>query len=627
MKNSIRDFTPEAHESELTALILELEKLDRADRGAVEWIIRKHPKDGCGFYSKSNIIAGFRHLNRKYQHGWDEHSFLELVRMKPVRTLSGVAPVTVLTKPYPCPGKCIFCPSDIQMPKSYLSDEPGAQRAAQHQFDPYLQTRTRLQTYYNIGHCVDKVELIILGGTWSSYPEEYQVWFVKRCFDAMNDFCIAAGGMPKSADGDAWKPRIDFRDNQEKVVGEVMDQTYNQVVNRFVDDLPDDSSDEETAHWSELEAVQLANESAEARCIGLVVETRPDHLTLQEVIRIRRLGATKVQIGIQSLSDEVLRMNNRGHDVAATRRALHLLRQAGFKIHAHWMPNLYGSTPEKDLQDFEKLFSDPDFRPDELKIYPCSLIESAELMSYYRAGKWRPYTHDELLEVLVGCLKQTPEYCRLTRVIRDIPGTDIVDGNRLTNFREFAEKRLLEEGGRCRDIRAREVGNIEVSAEDLTWKRTDFSTSIGSEVFLQIVTPEDRIAGFLRLALPRESPGIEELRDSAIIREVHVYGLLMGIGKREAGRTQHLGLGSFLIDQAEQIAAEGGYRNLAVISSVGTRQYYRGLGFTDNELYQHRLVQPRPSEAISGSSLPSRFSQNVAASSELVSQTNSRDTL
>jgi elongator complex protein 3 len=603
------------HAPELTALIEELRDLAGADRDAVERIVRRHPKDGCGFFSKSEIIAGFRYLNRKYDRGWGENAFLEVVRMKPVRTLSGVAPVTVLTKPFPCPGKCIFCPSDVRMPKSYLSDEPGAQRAAQHQFDPYLQTRSRLQTYHNIGHRVDKVELIILGGTWSSYPEEYQIWFVKRCFDAMNDFSLSQGGMPKSDETVPWMPSIDFRENQAKVVGGALDQTYNQVVNKFVADNSKESFPAEVATWSELGAVQRVNESAEARCIGLVVETRPDHLSLQEVIRIRRLGATKVQIGIQSLSDEVLRMNHRGHDVAATRRALHLLRQAGFKIHAHWMPNLYGSTPEKDLRDFEKLFSDPDFCPDELKIYPCSLIESAELMSYYQAGAWRPYTYDELLDVLVGCLERTPEYCRLTRVIRDIPGTDIVEGNRLTNFRELAEERLHRNGGRSKDIRAREVRNQEVSGEALRWKRTDFPTSIGSEVFLQMVTPEDQIAGFLRLALPRGEPSIDELNASAIIREVHVYGLLMAIGERQAGRSQHLGLGSFLIDRAEQIAAENGYQNLAVISSVGTRQYYRGLGFVDDELYQHRKITAVASTSTSAPGQPLRFSQDAAPSS------------
>ncbi|TNF70951.1 MAG: GNAT family N-acetyltransferase, partial [Acidobacteria bacterium] len=346
----------------------------------------------------------------------------------------------------------------------------------------------------------------------------------------------------------------------------------------------------ERAGWEELEEVQRLNETAEARCVGLVVETRPDHLDSEEVIRLRRLGATKVQIGYQSLSDRVLELNNRGHDVAATRRAMRLLREAGLKIHAHWMPNLYGSSPREDVEDFERIFSDPDFRPDELKIYPCSLIESAELMSYFESGRWRPYSHDELVEVLIVCLQKTPEYCRVTRVIRDIPGDDIVVGNKMTNLRQVADEELRHRGLVCRDIRSREVRHRPVAQKELELRTIEYDTSVGREVFLQYATREDRIAAFLRLLLPDHPGSIDELEDSAIIREVHVYGLLVSIGERQGGGSQHLGLGRSLIQRATETARAGGFEDLAVISSVGTREYYRSLGFADGPLYQHLVL-------------------------------------
>ncbi len=584
MPPSKYSFAPERYEPELTAVIGDLDSLDLFDQSSYERVLRRHPKDGRGFFSKSEIIRGFRYLNRK--HGWrrEEQGFVEKVRMKPVRTLSGVAPVTVLTKPYPCPGRCIFCPSDVRMPKSYLSDEPGAQRADQHHFDPYAQTFSRLQTLHTIGHYVDKVELIILGGTWSFYPQPYKIWFVKRCFDAMNDFADRRVGHKL----DRARTGVDFHNIQETVDGRALDRSYNRIVTEFLTSQESAARQDETASWDDLERAQERNETTEARCVGLSVETRPDYLSLEEVVRIRRLGATKVQIGYQSLSDEVLRLNKRGHDVASTRRAMRLLRGAGFKIQAHWMPNLYGSSPAADVEDFGRIFSDSDFRPDELKIYPCSLISSAELMSYFEARRWRPYSHEELLEVLTACLAQTPEYCRLSRVIRDIPGTDIVAGNKKTNFRQLAEDEIRRRGMVVRDIRQREIRRRRLEPNGLRLRRIDYSNSIGSEAFLQYVTSDDGLAGFLRLGLPRPHGGIPEIRGSALLREVHVYGHLAALGERTEGRAQHAGLGRSLVEEAARIARRAGYPDLAVISSVGTREYYRNIGFTDGELYQHR---------------------------------------
>ena len=582
-------FEPLLYETELLKVIRAIQAESELNARALNRIVRRYPKDAGQAFSKSEIIRGYRVLRQRHDLG-DESGFVAKVRMKPIRTMSGVAPVTVLTKPYPCPGKCIFCPNDVRMPKSYLSDEPGAQRAAQHRFDPYAQTTSRLYALYNTGHEVDKVELIVLGGTWSFYPESYQIWFVKRCFDAMNDFRpeqAALEGVPRLA-----RAQIAYEALDEKVEGASMERTYNQVVSGFLTRQLEGTLLDETeqASWEELFLAQRDNERREARCVGFVVETRPDHISEEEVMRARRLGATKVQIGFQSLSDEVLQANRRGHDVAATRRAVNLLRQAGFKIHAHWMPNLYGSSPEADVADFRRMFSDPGFRPDELKIYPCSLIETAELMRYYEQGSWRPYEREELLEVLLACLVETPAYCRITRMIRDIPGGDIVDGNKVTNFREVVEGELGRRGFKSRNIRAREVRGESVEITRLRLSREEYETSAGTEVFLQFVGPSDKLVGFCRLSLPTGRVFVGEVADSAMIREVHVYGAVVGIGRNGDGRSQHRGLGRRLVDEAARIAAWHGYRDLAVISAVGTREYYRSLGFTDGELYQHRSL-------------------------------------
>ena len=586
-------FDPTPYEDDLRSIFEAIAEHDDLDAARLKDILRRHPKDGTGFFSKSQLVRGYRHLNRGRRWTAADETFLAKVRMKPVRTQSGVAPVTVLTKPFPCPGRCIFCPSDVRMPKSYLSDEPGAQRAAEHQFDPYRQTLSRLLSFDNTGHRVDKIELIILGGTWSFYPEEYQLWFVKRCFDAMNDY---GDGRRELED---WVPEVDFRELDEHVDGGDIERRYNAVVRDFVR-LGDHAEAPECATWSELFTVQAANEEAAVRCVGLVVETRPDHIDAEEVLRIRRLGATKVQIGFQSLDDEVLAANHRGHDVAATRRAVGLLRAAGFKIHAHWMPNLHGATPASDLEDFRRLWRDPDFRPDELKIYPCSLIESAELMAYHRDGRWRPYTEEELEDLLVSCLPLVPAYCRVTRVVRDIPGTDIVVGNKVTNFRQVVENALAERGIGLQEIRAREVGQDALDPTTLRLDEVRYETAGSDQVFLQFVgrvtrDGPERLAGFLRLQLPSggDGPGeplCDELRGAAIVREVHVYGQVVGLGARLRGKAQHAGLGTRLMDRAVALAADAGFERLAVISSVGTRAYYRKLGFDDGDLYQVRRL-------------------------------------
>jgi len=462
------------HRQPLLAILQEvIDTPDRLSGQALTKLLHRHARPDGGLYSRSQLIYAYREMAGTNGLPPYSEELVQRLRRKPIRTSSGVTPVTVLTKPFPCPGECIFCPSDVRMPKSYLSREPGAQRAAQHEFDPYSQTLSRIQAFYNNGHRVDKIELIILGGTWSFYPQGYQIWFVKRCFEAMNDFAGGGRRIEPAA------PPVSFRTCSEEVDGLTLERSYNQVISSSLSSRrPRGRGGSErlidgacSASWRQLEEVQAGNEEAAARCVGLVVETRPDHLDAGEVVRIRRLGATKVQIGVQSLSDEVLRLNRRGHDVAATRRAFRLLRQGGFKIHAHWMPNLYGSDPARDVEDFGRLFADPDLRPDELKIYPCSLIESAELMQYHRDGRWRPYDHQELTTVLSECLLRVPAYCRLTRMIRDIPGDDIHAGNRITNFRQVVDKELARRRRRSVDIRAREIRGAAVDPGELALDR------------------------------------------------------------------------------------------------------------------------------------------------------------
>jgi elongator complex protein 3 len=532
----------DSRRDELDAIIEEVIACERVDQRALDRIVRRHPKQGRGLYSKREILSAFRDRGGGESGGAFERAFVEKLRTCPTRSVSGVTPVAVLTKPFPCPGRCIFCPSDEHMPKSYLADEPGCQRAAANRFDPYLQTWNRLLAYRRMGHPTAKIELIVMGGTWSFYPEAYQVWFVRRCFEALNDFGAELDGRRRAAE--------------------------------FADEAP---------CWEALEEAQCANESSQSRCVGLALETRPDHVSEEEVVQIRRLGGTKVQVGVQSLSDPVLRKNRRGHDVAASRRALRLLRGAGFKLHVHWMPNLYGSSPAADIEDFDRLFTDPDFRPDEIKIYPCSFVEGAEPERHHRSGGWRPYTHQELLEVLSGCLRRIPECCRLTRMVRDIPSHYIVAGNKLTNFREVVTAHLAEQGFRSRDIRAREIRGHPCDPERLSLTSMEYDTSLGCEHFLQFVTPRGVLAAFLRLSLPANGGG-------AMIREVHVYGAAADLGERSPRKAQHLGLGRQLVEEAARLAALSGHRELAVISAVGTRDYYRSLGFRDRGLYQYRSL-------------------------------------
>ena len=496
--------------------------------------LRAHPlPDGAGFLAKHTLVAAYRQLVESGE--WQEDpALLAKIRMKPMRTLSGVTTITVLTKPNPCPGECIFCPTEADMPKSYLPDEPGAMRGVENQFDPYRQVSSRLRSLHEVGHPTDKIELLILGGSWSAYSREYQEWFVRRCFDALNET------------------------------------------------NPDDQSQNMT-----LEEAHVLNVHGQHRNVGLVVETRPDLVTPQELAWYRQLGVTKVQIGAQSLDNRILALNKRGHTVEQTLQAMALLRAGGFKVVLHWMPNLLGATLESDRADFARLWVEGGLNPDELKIYPCQLLRSAELYRYWQAGEYHPYTEQELIDLIADLKETVPRYCRINRVIRDIPSPNVVEGNRNTSLRQDVAVEMRRRGTACQCIRCREVRGQKVRSADLVLNDLVYHPAFAEEHFISYNTSDDKLAGYLRLSLPKHDNllALDDLRSAAIIREVHVFGQSLEVGTEQAGAAQHLGLGSALILEAEHISRVKGFKRLAVIAAIGTRAYYAARGFELGQLY------------------------------------------
>jgi len=513
---------------------LALKILDDVRSGVgVNAAIRRHPRPQGGHLGKHALVHTYRTMVEAG--AWPaDPSLLRNIRMKPVRTLSGVTTVTVLTKPYPCPGKCIFCPDDARMPKSYLPDEPGAMRALQHAYDPFRQTNKRIQALHEIGHPTDKIELLVLGGTWSAYPEDYQAWFLKRCLDAMNGFDAAS-----------------------------------------------------------LAEAQQANESAQHRNVGLVIETRPDWINLEEIKRLRALGVTKVQIGVQSMDDAILALNQRGHTVEQSRAAMRLLRAAGLKVVVHWMPNLLGATLESDAEDFTRLWVDEAMRPDEIKIYPCQLLARTGLYEQWERGAYQPYTTQQLINLLADIKPQIPRYCRVNRIVRDIPSPNVVEGNKRTSLRQDVQRELVERGTECVCIRCREVRREAFDLDSVSLEELVYAAGWAEEHFISYSTQDDRLAGYVRLSLPGADSvdlGLPDLRAAALIREVHVYGQSLPVGDSQALTPQHSGLGTRLMARAEELAQEHGYRRVAVIAALGTRGYYRKLGYSLGETYMAKSI-------------------------------------
>jgi len=442
------------------------------------------------------------------------------------RTISGVTPVAVMAKPFPCPGGCVYCPGSPGAPQSYTVESPAVLRARKFDFDPASQVTFRLKTLSDMGHAQDKVELIIMGGTFLAYPLEYQYKFVKDCYDALNGI-----------------PSLD------------------------------------------LAGAKKLNETAGHRCVGMCIETRPDFCGKEEIERMKDFGVTRVELGVQTLDDDIHRLTRRGHGVAEVISATRMLRDNGFKVYYHWMPGLPGATPEHDLQMSQQLFNDERFCPDGLKLYPTLVVEGSELENWYREGKYRPYDEGVMLNLLVGIKRLVPKYVRIPRLMRDIPRKFIIAGSRDLALRETARKRMSEQGFHCRCIRCREYGHRLRDGWDIhqpSLTRLDYETYGGMEVFLSYEDVNETLFGLLRLRVGDRL---------AFIRELHVFGPELALGERQERAAQHKGLGEGLLREAERIAQEEfGTSVMNILSGVGVRDYYRALGYSLNDAYMTKRL-------------------------------------
>jgi elongator complex protein 3 len=460
----------------------------------------------------------------------EREALRKILLVKPGRTLSGVAPVAVMTSPAPCPhGKCLPCPGGpdhpFHSPQSYTGEEPAAKRAREHGYDPFRQVQARLEQFEILGHRVDKVELIVMGGTMTARPVEYQEEFVSRCIEAMNTY---PGGAP------ALEPIA-------------------------------------------VPVVEAANETSPIRCVAITFETRPDWCRREHIDRMLSLGVTKVEIGVQHVDDAILSFNRRGCTVEDTVVANTLLRDAGLKVGFHMMPNLPSSTIEADRQMFETIFSDPRFKPDFLKIYPTLVTPGSEIEGLWQRGEYSPYDEDELVDLIAYGKSLIPEYVRLQRIQRDIPAKLIVAGSPHSNFRQLAQNRLKLLGKRCRCIRCREIGRLPSLAES-EMRVLQYEACGGQEHFISAVA-DDSLIGFARLRFPSQVYR-PELDGAALLRELHVYGSLVPVGKdAEADEWQHRNYGRALLARAEEIALGAGYEHLAIMSGIGVRPYYRRQGY------------------------------------------------
>ena len=490
----------------------------------------------------------------------------EVVRRKPVRTASGVSPVAIMTSPETCPhGKCLYCPggpaSEFSSAQAYTGHEPAAARGKQNDYDPYGQVTLRLEQLRKIGHPVDKVELILMGGTMTARSHDYQEWFVKRALQAMNDYDLDAE--PEPAEGESFAP---------------------------------DPADVEFEY---LEDVIARNETNDVRNIGTTFETKPDWCDPEQIDRMLALGGTKVEVGVQTTYERINREMHRGHGNEASRNANRRLRDAAFKVGFHMMPGQPGMTTEMCLEDFRQLFADPEWRPDYLKIYPTLVVKGTRVYDRWHAEEFDPLSNEEATDLIAEIMGMIPKYTRLQRVQRDIPADFIDGGVWKSNLRQLAAQRAEERGIAIGDIRAREVGmnDADPDPDDVELDVLTYEAGGGTERFISFEDPvRDLLVGFCRLRFPSfapdqpGAPGTEsdairpELEDAALVRELHVYGSEVGIGGD--GDWQHQGYGRRLLEHAEELARDAGYRKIAVISGIGAREYYRNkLGYHQDGPY------------------------------------------
>ncbi len=443
---------------------------------------------------------------------------------KPTKTISGVTPLAAVIKPKKCKhGTCLYCPS-LNVPQSYTPKSPAIMRASLLNYDPYKQVKARLKAFQAMKHPTDKIELIILGGTFLEYPKTYQYKFIKSCYDALNNKISKT-----------------------------------------------------------LEQAKKLNEKAKHRCIALCIETRPDVCSKEDIKRILDFGCTRVELGVQTLDNKIYKKINRGHLVKDVIKATQLLKDSGFKVSYHFMPSLPSSNFKKDLKIFKKLFSDERFKPDQLKIYPCQVIKGSKLEKLFYKNKYKTYSIEELIKLLLEFKKIVPRYCRIMRIMREIPPDFIIAGTKRIDLRNILEKELKKRNLKCKCIRCREVGHalrkgIKINKK-LKLNKIIYKASKGKEIFLEYINKDNILFGILRLRFPYK-PFIKELKNSAIVRELHIYGKSLPLGKLgEKGEFQHKGLGKKLMKKAEYLAKKEGYKKLAVISGIGVREYYKKLNY------------------------------------------------
>lgn len=462
----------------------------------------------------------------------------KLLRKRPIRTLSGVAVVSLFTKPYPCPGKCIFCPTEKGLPKSYLRGEPAAERALKLDFDPFLQVEKRIESLKQQGHPTDKIEIRIIGATFSFYPRNYKIWFFTNLFAAAN---------------------------QRKKL--------------------------KKANLKTLKKEQRTNEKTKNRIVGISIETRPDFISKKEVLLMRELGITMVELGVQIVSDEILKKCRRGHTVKEIVSATKILKDAGFKVMYQLMPNLPGSNPEKDFQAFKEIFENEDYKPDWLKIYPCLVCEEAKLYEIWKKGNYKPYPDKELINLLIEIKRIIPCWIRIARLFRDIPAPKIKAGSKISNLREVIQKEMKKKKYECKCLRCREVRERYNPREKIYLFRENYKASNGKEIFLSFENKRrTKLFAFLRLRVPsqvfeKEKYFISVLENTAIIRELHTYGQMIEMSKKSLA-PQHQGLGKKLMQEAEKITKkEFKLKRVSVISGVGVRKYYQKLGYKLKNTY------------------------------------------
>lgn len=490
-----------------------------------------------------------------------EREEIDLVS-KPVRTRAGVSPVAIMSAPFACPhGKCTFCPDHLKegIPMSYTGKEPASMRGKRWDWDAYLQTFNRLEQYVLIGHSPQKCEVIVMGGTMPSYPIAYQKQFIKDTFKALNDF-----GEQFYPDGeldlDAFKEFFE-------VPGDRKDPQRQERIEEKMRALKEQNSDS-------LPEAQRRNERAYIRCVGLTFETRPDCGLLPHGNLMLELGATRIELGVQTVYDESLEVTHRAHDSAMNKKSVQVLRDLGFKLNFHLMPGLPGADKkrisyEKDLTGMREIFSDPDYRPDMIKLYPCMVMPNTPLAEDYEKGIFEPMETSEAIKLLRELMPDVPEYCRIMRVQRDIPTYRTQGGVDKTNLRQLVHQEPVE----CRDIRSREVKDEVVDEKNIELVVREYEASGGTEYFISAEDVEqDLLVGFVRLRYPAEQLR-EEITDSTgIIRELHVYGYSTPMG--EGGEVQHRGWGKKLLRKAEALARADGKQKMVVISGVGVRAYY-----------------------------------------------------